>query len=581
MTLGQKLRELIYLLSTDDKYSEYDSRKSFNRVNKPDTENLLGGASGRGVNTNYATGSHGSENSSSSGGSFEMASNLASGQENNNPDAGVHEMKLAWRHIKHWLHKNAPDINSSLSSKCTSDDLRDFQKDLNITLPNCVVAFFKLTDGQSNFGSSLNIETNGLIFGLKLMSLDEIMVQTENWRKVSDYINNEARLENYKSNNLSKLPTSHANNGQYQKKIGLGVGVNTSSTTNLININNNNNNSSNNNNNNNNSNNNINNNNSNNNNINTSEMSSRRTSFDLSQVESRSSTSTTSHDASNIETATKKHKTKKMPRQRAIPPGTIHETFAHPMWIPMVTDEVGNYIGIDLCPASQGVMGQVILFGRDFDFKFQIAETWGDFLLIFANDLEMGNWDIKINKKNNYGDLFIGSEGDLVFVDKESSLEIPYLEILKRRAVKKWMSSLDLEKNIKIQNEGASKESDKGANNELVRELKEHEQSILTLSNKNYQSIDTFINKNLDIIDNMKKSEVEQPIEIFTSKSSKQNKDNNIRPASLGKEKVSGKSPLSQEVTLEVNEADPVRVKGNNTSATASEQILENIDIKD
>lgn len=79
----------------------------------------------------------------------------------------------------------------------------------------------------------------------------------------------------------------------------------------------------------------------------------------------------------------------------------------------------------------------------------------------------------------------------------------------------------------------------------------------------------------------MKKLEVEQPIEIFTSKLLKQNKDNNIRPTSSGKEKVSGKSPLSQEVTLEVNEADPVRAKGNNTSATASEQTLENIDIKD
>ncbi|KAI3404271.2 hypothetical protein KGF56_002910 [Candida oxycetoniae] len=506
MKLGQKLQEFIYLLSTDDKYSEYDSRKSFNRVNKPDTENLLGVYTHHNqsslemvTNHNY-TNTNGSNRMNDIGGG-PSGSSSSSSSDQISSIAGVHEMKLAWRHIKHWLIKNAPDMNSSLLSKCTSDDLVDFQKDLNIRLPLCVSEFFKITDGQSNFSSSLNMETNGLIFGLKLMSLDEIMIQTENWRKVSDFINNEIRQQNYKTNELDKLPISHANMIQHKKTLGLGVNVanNISPEKTSFDI--------------------------------TEDMFARKAS--ISSYESSSSSSNHHHNHHHHHVSSYH----KMPKQRSIPPGTIHETFAHPMWIPMITDEVGNYIGIDLSPASEGTWGQVILFGRDFDFKFRIAETWGDFLLIFANDLEIGNWDIKLNKKNNDGDLFIGNEGELVFVDKESTLEIPYLEMLKRRALKKWMLTLESEENKDT------------INQDLLAELKSNQVSILSLQNKSSQSIDTFITNNLNLIDSLKGSEkivvkngrtTSLPKSVNDSKSS-------LLPKRTGK--VSNKSPLSQVVT--------------------------------
>ena len=48
----------------------------------------------------------------------------------------------------------------------------------------------------------------------------------------------------------------------------------------------------------------------------------------------------------------------------------------------------------------------------------------------------------KTRSKNNDGDLFVGNEGDLVFIDKSSGLEVPYFEILKTRSVKKWLDNL-------------------------------------------------------------------------------------------------------------------------------------------
>lgn len=42
---------------------------------------------------------------------------------NKNQFDGVHEVRLAWRHIKNWLLKYSPDLNSTLQSPCTDADL--------------------------------------------------------------------------------------------------------------------------------------------------------------------------------------------------------------------------------------------------------------------------------------------------------------------------------------------------------------------------------------------------------------------------------------------------------------------------
>ncbi|RCK64532.1 KNR4/SMI1 1 [Candida viswanathii] len=483
MKFGQKVQEFIYLLSTSDKYSEFDSRKSFNRINKPDSQNLLG---------------HHHNNSS-----LELVSNI---NEDSNNLQGVHEVNLAWRHIKNWLTKYSSDINNSLQSKCTDADLQDFQKDLNIKLPNCVIQYFKLVDGQYS-----DFESSGLIFGLKLMSLDEITIAADNWRKVAAYLNQQLR-ENFQSE-IAKLPTSHSSTNQYTKKLSGVSGASGSTSGGSIHRNF------------------------------GSEGSSRRTSFDLSVA-----------SLSTLETTTSNRQTSTMPKQRSIPPNTIHETLAHPMWIPLVTDEVGNYIGIDLSPAADGNYGQVILFGRDFDFKYKVADSWGDFLLIFANDLELGNWDIKENVKNNDGDLFIGNEGELVFVDKHNGgLEIPYLEMLKRRSMKKWLDSLENSSDPNVQ--------------QLLDELRSSEVSILTLNSKRFQSIDAFINDNLALIDGVK------DIPKDTKKQeTRPHQQPQPQPHQQPAQRAHVKSPLSNEVTEEMLDEEPLDQEIDKT--------LEDIDLK-
>lgn len=439
MKLGKAFQELVYSISTQDKYAEFDSRKSFNRVNKPVTE----------TETNLL--SHPNDSSVDEDG---IDSNKAKYQHQ-----GVHEVKLAWRHIKNWVNKNSPDLNSSLQTPCTDDDLDDFQKDLAVQLPQCVLEFFKLNDGQ--YFDDYN-QVGGLMFGLKLMPLDEILVMTQHWRKVSttlqleltqihhaDKVKQLPKLSNYKQSTSSfDLPSQSSSN------------VNTSFTSD------------------------------NNNNYSPYSMvhdnGSSSNGGDLGDFKISSATPPTSKAATNI------------PQQKSIPPGAIHSIFAHPMWIPLITDEVGNCIGVDLSPpaSGNGKWGQVILFGREYDTKFLLADNLGDFLLIFANDLEMGNWDIKAPVKNNYGDLMIGNEGDLVFFDKETATEKPYLTVLKQRSISKWINSLDfdnLSDDIKT----------------TIADLKSNPDSILNVKTFNNNSMDSFIKDNLNLI-NVAETSMEQ-----------------------------------------------------------------------
>ena len=69
-----------------------------------------------------------------------------------------------------------------------------------------------MVDGQYS-----DFESSGLIFGLKLMSLDEITTATENWRRVAGHLNEELK-QNFKSG-LTKLPSSHSNSNQLTRKF--------------------------------------------------------------------------------------------------------------------------------------------------------------------------------------------------------------------------------------------------------------------------------------------------------------------------------------------------------------------------
>ncbi|KAG5519285.1 hypothetical protein PMAC_001910 [Pneumocystis sp. 'macacae'] len=111
-------------------------------------------------------------------------------------------------------------------------------------------------------------------------------------------------------------------------------------------------------------------------------------------------------------------------RQGSCPEGAVRSVYAHPGWIPLGKDFEGNNIAIDLAPGPIGRWGQVILFGRDQDIKYVVAQSWASFLAMLADDLEEGDWTID----DTTGELFLGtSEKD----------RMSYFDILKSRVRKK------------------------------------------------------------------------------------------------------------------------------------------------
>lgn len=66
---------------------------------------------------------------------------------------------------------------------------------------------------------------------------------------------------------------------------------------------------------------------------------------------------------------------------QTFPPDSVQQVYCDPLhWVGLAIDGCGNSIGIDLAPGPRGKHGQVIVFGRDYDDKCVIADTWAEFL---------------------------------------------------------------------------------------------------------------------------------------------------------------------------------------------------------
>lgn len=89
--------------------------------------------------------------------------------------------------------------------------------------------------------------------------------------------------------------------------------------------------------------------------------------------------------------------------QSSCPDKWVRAQYSCRGWIPLITDRVGNYIGVDVTPhpSGGGAPGQVILFGRDFDTKVVLWRGegeggWGRFLQYVAEELESGElWTLE------------------------------------------------------------------------------------------------------------------------------------------------------------------------------------------
>ncbi|GMG42352.1 unnamed protein product [Ambrosiozyma monospora] len=128
--------------------------------------------------------------------------------------------------------------------------------------------------------------------------------------------------------------------------------------------------------------------------------------------------------ASSSSAAAKDSKVKKvdfMARQGSCPQGYIQPMYYNPNWIPIVKDNGGNNIALDLAPGPRGRYGQVILYGRDFDTKFLVANSFTEFLLTLTEDLEEGRFTID------------EIDEDLLFFDRGRTY--PYFQVLRARSI--------------------------------------------------------------------------------------------------------------------------------------------------
>ncbi|KII89251.1 hypothetical protein PLICRDRAFT_160498 [Plicaturopsis crispa FD-325 SS-3] len=80
---------------------------------------------------------------------------------------------------------------------------------------------------------------------------------------------------------------------------------------------------------------------------------------------------------------------------RSIPPGWVRAEYSQRGWIPLIADRAGNYVGVDLNPGESGAVGQVIVFGRDYDTKVVLYRGdgpagWAKWLASFVEELESG-----------------------------------------------------------------------------------------------------------------------------------------------------------------------------------------------
>ncbi len=79
------------------------------------------------------------------------------------------------------------------------------------------------------------------------------------------------------------------------------------------------------------------------------------------------------------------------------PRGPIAKVWFHPKWVPIVDNQGGDYLFIDLAPAKGGKKGQVISFFRDRGATDVLFESFSMLLNRVADDLEAGSF--KADKK--------------------------------------------------------------------------------------------------------------------------------------------------------------------------------------
>ncbi|CCD24565.1 Smi1p NDAI_0D02510 [Naumovozyma dairenensis CBS 421] len=360
----KKIKEWAYSFSTEDRYAEYDpnTTPSFNMAQR-NTSAMGATHNNNGTGHPHMTSSHDDLSNDELNIGMADPTIIPHKPEGyyNDDDLSIHNTKdgvadalLAWRHIDSWTDQHNPDLSATLSDPCTLNDIANVEEDLEIFFPPSVKASFRVHDGQEDLESMTG--TSGIIYGMPLMTLDQIVAMSQTWRKVAKNMN---KIHHSNNQSRSNLPS------------------NNNSTS----------------------------------------------SFHQQQQQQQQQ-----------QQAKNQFKLPFIPEQQSFPPNHILTVYAHPNWIPLLTDNAGNHVGVDLAPGPMGKYGQIIIFGREWDTKYVVASNWGEFLLSFANDLEAGNWLLVDDN-----DDFFAGDGELVYRDKSiNGVPQDYLEVLKKRTIKKY-----------------------------------------------------------------------------------------------------------------------------------------------
>jgi cell wall assembly regulator SMI1 len=211
------------------------------------------------------------------------------------PSTAYPPLKHTWKRIRAWCDNNYSELADTLNWPATDAQLDDLELTLGFTLPPAVRDSYLCYDGQEL--ESNNSCSDGLFFGMPLLSLDQIAEEWSFWRTVDED------------------PTSGAS----------------------------------------------------------------------AEVKGWMS---------------------------SCPSGWIRSEYSCRGWIPLISDHVGNYVGVDLSPNPNGggSPGQVILFGRDFDTKIVLWRGegeggWGRFMQYVAEELEGGvMWTLEDNQSADSND---------------------------------------------------------------------------------------------------------------------------------------------------------------------------------
>lgn len=202
------------------------------------------------------------------------------------PYPPVHQ---SWARIQSWLSRNFPELGDTLNYGILPEDLQQLQMQFGFPLPPTIRDSYLRVDGQELESSAGCSE--GLFFGLSLLSLEEVLDEWKLWRRVD---------EDPETGGNPKLQA----------------------------------------------------------------------------------------------------------RMKSIPNGWVRTDYSNRGWLPLVSDRVGNYLGVDINPGEKGVAGQVIVFGRDFDTKVVLWRGdgeggWAKFLAHFVDELETGDTFEVGNQESN------------------------------------------------------------------------------------------------------------------------------------------------------------------------------------